>query len=124
MIKSIITTAMALLLVTGAAVGQVKLPPEKATKNTAQNVSVGPCTAIALYPDVEIMLSFCGQLVRVSYNNGTKEVADEYEAVIGQISEGIYRADMADDCWIEVDRYTGVTIVHQYCMSRVFMPKK
>ncbi len=97
----------------------IYLPATPATTDTAANFSIGKSTLMAGYHEqgVYFLLDFRYGTVTVSTDNHDDQ---EFQATISQVAPIVYRADISDYLWIELNAITGETIVHQRCLSRVF----
>lgn len=116
---------MALLLValaTKAQEVQIRLLPRVTPADTAQNISIGKCSIIACYPDVaEIVLKPFAGLAKVTvFDCEGEPLTTVMDAAIGQVSEMVFRADIAPGTWLEVDASTGISLIHQNSLSTVF----
>ncbi|MBL7779967.1 MAG: hypothetical protein JNM22_02035 [Saprospiraceae bacterium] len=101
---------------------QIRLLPRVTPSDTAVNVSIGKCSIIACYPDLaEIVLKpFSGLLKVTVFDCDGEPVTTVTDAAIGQVSEMVFRADVAPGVWVEVDASTGISLIHQHSLSTVF----
>lgn len=114
--------ALLISLAANAQEAQIELLPRQTPTDTAVNVSIGHCSIIACYPDLaEVVLKPQKQQVKVTvFDCEGAPTTTVLEALISQVSELVYRADIGPGSWVEVDAFTGITVIHQHCLSTVF----
>jgi hypothetical protein len=100
------------------------LPPEQ-YHSVAPNVAIGNHSLIACYPDqVEVIMYWQeSRIAVITFDEVGLDNLVMYDAAMSQYNEYIYRADINRDTWIEINAATGITIIHQHCVSRVFTPQ-
>lgn len=107
----------------GAATGEkVFNLPEVPLSEPVQNVSVGPYSLIAYYDEMELHFFFEKNQIMLIAFSGDSQTQHRYKASIERMSDHVYRADINGSAWIEVNTATGITVVHEDCISQVFMP--
>lgn len=89
-----------------------------APDSKCNNVSIGKSTLIAVYPEIEFTISFRDMKVYVAEEGKTQV----YDAVVSQVTNGIYRAEINPHTWVEINGNTGTAVVYQHCFTRVFTP--
>ena len=97
---------------------QTNITLPEAPASNCQNVSIGKSTLIAVYPEVEFTISFRDMKVYVAYEGQTQVL----DAAVSQVTNGIYRAEINEGMWVEINAYTGIALVYQHCFTRVFYP--
>lgn len=117
MFKVFITLLLALS--TAACMAQVQVPNPPAVK--APNVTIGDYTVWASYPDqADFVLNFVEQRLLISVFEGPEDSdwnTVHYLANVGQVAEGIYRAELDDTFWVEVNTVTGETFWYNNCRT-------
>ncbi len=90
---------------------------------TAENITVGPRSVWAMYPDVEFILCRRDMKLHITVIDDLGESQDQtLEALVSQMADNIYRAEVDENTWVQVNTSDGTTCVYQHCVARVFKP--
>jgi hypothetical protein len=100
----------------------IYLEPTPPLLDTAYNVSIGPWTVCAVYPDrAEFVLSLNGRLTVMQPGPDGHDTIQVFSALVTQLSDAVFRAQLTPEQWVEVNAVTGITVVHQDCFTSVFV---
>lgn len=125
-VLSLFCTLLFVLIGTMAVLGQetklIELDPVPADYDTkASNVSVGRHTITAAYPNIEFRMYPAEMKLRVTRTNLFGDTDDQVtEALVTQVTTWVYRAEVSETAFVEINAATGTTFVHQHCITTVF----
>lgn len=113
-----------LVAVHGIASAQPQECAPSSTLEMAANVSVGEFSVWSAYPDrADFVLNFSHQRLVISLFEGP-EPADwislHYQALVGQVAPNVYRAEVNENFWVEVNTESGETYWHSNCVTTPF----
>lgn len=121
---TIILIVFGALAAIGQAMTHINLDATPAEFDTlkAPNVSVGTYTITAAYPTVEFRLYPADMKIMVSVTDNLGTTTDQVEeALVSQVTSWVWRAQLCENTFVEINTATGTTFVHQHCLTRVFM---
>ncbi len=102
---------------------EIELPSRVLTLEPAKNVVVGQYSIQVCYPEIEFLFSKPNmRLLSTRFLDNDKTALQVVPALISQVSDMVYRAEISAAVWVEVDAATGITVVHQHGVSTVFTP--
>lgn len=88
----------------------------------ASNVTIGRYTITALYPDMEFRFYPAEMKIRISRTDSLGQTQDQVlDALVSQVTGFIYRADVCENTFVEINAATGSTFVHQHCITHVWV---
>jgi len=94
--------------------------------DTAKNCLIGKYSVVASYPheNAEFILDRHEmRLMVMSTDMDTgKTYACMYDCAVGSIGP-VWTASIDEQSWVEVNTFTGITLVHQYCQTRVYLQR-
>jgi len=90
----------------------------------APNVSIGKYSVWSVYPDVaDFVLDYQTQRLMISIYEGPEDSdwnTQHYLAIVGQVAEHVYRAEVSESFWVEVNALTGETFWYNYCLTTCY----
>lgn len=94
--------------------------------DTAKNCLVGKFSVVASYPheNAEFILdrNEMRLIVMSTDMDSGRTSACLYECAVGNVGP-VWTANINEHSWVEVNTFTGITLVHEYCTTRVYLPR-
>lgn len=125
-VLTVICTTLFILVGALAVVGQearglVIDSPADYDTTKAPNVTVGRYTITVSYPTLEVRMYPQEHKVRVTNTDRYGDTQNQVlEALVSKVTTWIWRAEIDDSTWLEINTATGATFVHAHCITRVF----
>lgn len=123
MIFTLIAIIIGTLAVVGQALEHIELDATPSAYDTlrAPNIVEKDHVLTAIYPTLTVSFYFREHKLRIWRVDDLGDTHTQtFDALVTQVTGWTYRAQVSEGTFVEINRATGTTFIHQHCQTRAF----